>query len=818
MAARPLPGKRTRNEGNRPTRPNPTAARRTARRSGETGFGALLLRGDAGLSACRATATRTALVVVPMGPAAPGGSAAATLTLRWDDLRSWSADGTASDGRGRLLQVLELVTAGATVALMAPAADLAPLVARLPAGRRPPIVRSVDTVRGVLLAALAAVLAAAAALAGAVAPAAGRLTRSRVGAMVAAAVQHAGEAWTRLPLHRWLPDPVKRHGRPLAAGGVSLALVAGMAATFALGASGPVASGAARYHPVAVTGVGPVTTPAMSHLLGDVPRVEPATTPPLPAAAAPPAPAPPSLASASPLTSHEVFGFAPYWTLPDSGTFDVQGLTTIAYFAIPVNANGTLDHSGAGWNGYQSQALANLVTRAHAAGDRVVLTVNDFDQSSLDALTSSPTAAATLASALVAAVQAKNLDGVNLDFEGEGPGDQAGLTKLVAFVSATLHLADPHWQLTMDTYASSAGDPGGFYNIKALAPYVDAFFVMAYQLNLQSPPNPASPITSALFSDKETATQYTAAVSPSKVILGLPFYGIDLPTTNGTMAATATGGATPMSYGEIVAAGHPTYWDPVTDTAWTSYQVGNQWHETFFEDPTSLYMAAKLAQAFQLGGVGIWALGMDNSGSGLLASLDGFAPVLKVANPPTTTTTSTTTTTTAPTPGSSGSAPSTTTTTTSPSGTAGAAPAASGTGGPSGGDAGGSGGSTGGSSGGSTGTAPPPTYSGQWQGQTVQLTDVGQIPTEAGSPVGQLTGFTTDDPSLACLESEPDLGVWQDPLQADTYEVIALEPTDCANAAFTFTFDGTTGGTGTGGSTSGEQAQDSTPTTVPGLP
>ena len=41
-----------------------------------------------------------------------------------------------------------------------------------------------------------------------------------------------------------------------------------------------------------------------------------------------------------------------------------------------MNADGTLDESGAGWNGYQSQDLADLVTRAHAAGDRVVLTVN----------------------------------------------------------------------------------------------------------------------------------------------------------------------------------------------------------------------------------------------------------------------------------------------------------------------------------------------------------------------------------------------------------------------------------------------------------
>ena len=121
----------------------------------------------------------------------------------------------------------------------------------------------------------------------------------------------------------------------------------------------------------------------------------------LPVAKAKPAPDPPSLAGSAPLQSHEIFGYAPYWTLPQSSSFDVADLTTLAYFSVDANADGTLDESGAGWNGYESQDLANLVTRAHAAGDRVVLTVTCFSQAALDAITSDPTAPATLSAALV---------------------------------------------------------------------------------------------------------------------------------------------------------------------------------------------------------------------------------------------------------------------------------------------------------------------------------------------------------------------------------------------------------------------------------
>ena len=178
----------------------------------------------------------------------------------------------------------------------------------------------------------------------------------------------------------------------------------------------------------------------------------------------------------------------------------------------------------------------------------------------------------------------------------------------------------------MDTYASSATDSGGFYNIPALAPVVDGFFVMQYSPNLAASASPTSPLTSGLFSDQTTVNEYASAVPPSKVILGLPYFGIDWPTTNGTIVATATGPATDVPLSQILTSGHPLYWDPVTDSGWTSYQVGNQWHETFFEVPTSLYDAGQLAKARNFAGVGIWALGMDGNNVGDLAALAGFPP------------------------------------------------------------------------------------------------------------------------------------------------------------------------------------------------
>ena len=118
-----------------------------------------------------------------------------------------------------------------------------------------------------------------------------------------------------------------------------------------------------------------------------------------------------------------------------------------------------------------------------------------------------------------------------------------------------------------------------------------------------------------MFSSQTTLAQYDAAVPASKVILGTPFFGIDWPTNNGTMGATATGGAADIPDSQAQGNG-PEYWDPVTDTAWTSYQVGGQWHESYYEGENGLYDVSQLATHDGARGVGIWALGMERQRGG----------------------------------------------------------------------------------------------------------------------------------------------------------------------------------------------------------
>jgi hypothetical protein len=348
-------------------------------------------------------------------------------------------------------------------------------------------------------------------------------------------------------------------------------------------------------------------------------------SPVLAPASGPPEPASELVRDEPPLRPDEVVGFAPYWNLAQGAGFDVDDLTTLVYFGLTVNADGSLQRSGPGWTGLRSQALADLVTRAHQAGDRAVLAVSCFDQATLERLTHDPTAPARLAHAVLGVTGAEHLDGVNLDLEGTGSADRAGLTALVAQVSQAVHGAQPHDQVSVDTYASSAEDPNGFFDVPGLAAVVDAVVVEQYQLNLSSPAQAASPLTSAMYSDQRTVDEYRAVMPAAKVILAAPLFGYDWPTSDGTLHAGAQGGPATVTDRAVADSGHQLYWDKVTDTAWTSYLVGSQWHESFIESPDSLYLFWQLAQQAGLGGVGAWALG-DESSPASLAALAGVEP------------------------------------------------------------------------------------------------------------------------------------------------------------------------------------------------
>jgi hypothetical protein len=335
----------------------------------------------------------------------------------------------------------------------------------------------------------------------------------------------------------------------------------------------------------------------------------------------------------------EVFGFAPYWELYKHPEWDFNLLSTIAYFGLDVNFDGTFSTLGAGFNGWNSADLTAIINKAHAAGDRVVVVIKCFNDASINNVVTTA-ATQTLIDQTIAAIASKNLDGVNVDFEGSGdprfPDIPLGITNLMTAMSAQVHARFPQAEVSIDTYAGSASWDGGIFRIRDLAPVVDAMFVMSYDSvfdNIPGHAGPQAPINGWTYNDTLTVAQYLTKAPASKIILGVPYYGYRWSTVDGNPYSLATSAAKAVTYWGAVAdlACGPlnlrTGWDTTAQSPWFSWwspasgdpcgdNLGRP-QEIYYDNAASLGIKYDLVNTNNLRGTGMWALGMDSGQSEL---------------------------------------------------------------------------------------------------------------------------------------------------------------------------------------------------------
>src|SRR3989344_8549349 len=59
-------------------------------------------------------------------------------------------------------------------------------------------------------------------------------------------------------------------------------------------------------------------------------------------------------------SNYEVFGFAPYWTINKLDSVDYTTLTTLAYFGVPIKAEGGLDRNDYGYEIFRGDKASDL--------------------------------------------------------------------------------------------------------------------------------------------------------------------------------------------------------------------------------------------------------------------------------------------------------------------------------------------------------------------------------------------------------------------------------------------------------------------------
>ncbi len=346
--------------------------------------------------------------------------------------------------------------------------------------------------------------------------------------------------------------------------------------------------------------------------------------------------------------TRDVFGYAYASSLGDPNvgytTWDFSLLSTVAFFSIQVNYDGVLV-ADSNWTVWDSSTLTGLVNTAHAYGVKVVVTLKPLYRDTVDFCDALYNDGTTVYQ-IVRQVKLKGIDGVNIDYESQlaqcnptNPGftamtNQALLTRFAKDLRAGLDGYKPGLYLSIATYSGSAAGNDGFFNIPDLNQYVDAFFVMAYDMDFanqsQGPltgctPHcmaPESPLANYVWNDTTSMSQYISVVGAGKTILGQPYYGTVACVASPVAHARATTSIQFPSYLDSAAAIsspdvragsytiHRDANDPSGLDRWDTWydNLYGCWREMYWSDTTTLGNRYDLVTQDNLRGVGFWTL------------------------------------------------------------------------------------------------------------------------------------------------------------------------------------------------------------------
>ena len=316
-----------------------------------------------------------------------------------------------------------------------------------------------------------------------------------------------------------------------------------------------------------------------------------------------------SLVFAEPLSEYvrpakTVYGFQTYWG-ENHMTVDLTPLTHIAVFSVELQSDGTLTSTT-----YWHSVAQDLVDRAHNMDVKVHLCMTSFSDSINNVVLPDPTKRATAVSQLASLVNQYGADGVNIDIEGMDASQRNNLNSFVVELKAVV----PEVVVDMP-----AVDWNNAYDKTTLATISDGLFIMGYDYHYGGgDPGPVDPLYSSstwgFYALNTTVENYLDHVPPEKLILGLPLYGRDWPSVDGSIPGTATANGSALTLDDVAQL-EQTY-TPLFDLASSTSYILYPGHQIWYPTVDSVRERIVYGIAENLQGIGFWALSYENETDG----------------------------------------------------------------------------------------------------------------------------------------------------------------------------------------------------------
>ncbi|MCC6601048.1 MAG: hypothetical protein IT223_10295, partial [Crocinitomicaceae bacterium] len=305
-----------------------------------------------------------------------------------------------------------------------------------------------------------------------------------------------------------------------------------------------------------------------------------------------------------------------------SSSYVWQSLSDLSYFSYDINPT-----TGNAINATQIANWASdaTVVAAHNNGVNVNLCVTLFNTSNeFSTFFGNTSAQTTCRNNLVNAVVAANAKGINIDFEGSGLTSTylSQFTSFMSSLSSQLHNTVPNSELSVDLMGSYSGSSS---LINQLNPFVDLFVIMGYDYYWggQTTPGPVAPLynyySGGFGSVSSDLNNFLKIVPPSKIILGMPYYGRRWGVTNGcTLPGIGTGSSaiSTQTYTQYKQNSNGYYSNPQRETyTFNAYNcftdVNSIPNQQFIDDVYSFQKKYEVIKERGIAGAAVWRLGYD---------------------------------------------------------------------------------------------------------------------------------------------------------------------------------------------------------------
>lgn len=331
----------------------------------------------------------------------------------------------------------------------------------------------------------------------------------------------------------------------------------------------------------------------------------------------------------------QVVGFLPYGLLSRADKDYSQYITTLAYFGLTVDTDGSIlklnnpQEEEPGWHALQSGRLDSIFANMTKSGVKLSLVIFNADDKIIYSLIDQPMPhAKTLISQLAPIMKKYNFTDLNLDIESFKEASEEARIKFTEFFQEVKNGLDENrlGTLTVDI-SPTAFVKKYLIDPKSINTAADYILVMGYDYHYPGSivSGPVAPLYGAgtvSELDIDIPMREALKIIPKhKLILGLPLYGYTWETVT-DFPRSATIPASALTYSNRLAeqllrscATCSAQRDEEAKESYLIYQdqETGTFHQIFYPDQKSMMAKVDYAKSSDIGGIGLWALGYEGS-------------------------------------------------------------------------------------------------------------------------------------------------------------------------------------------------------------